>query len=149
MSKYPFLSTAHRKGRFTIKLKNPMQSILGNSRKADVTFHASGRICISARVSKLLSLAHGDVIDIIVEQGRGANETYLYVKFRAPIIGRHEGMIFRSNKNGNHCIASSIKLCRYILQQCRGGDKVRLCCGSPVELGIYGTALPIIVKNIL
>lgn len=126
-----------------------MQSILGNSRKADVTFHASGRICISARVSKLLSLAHGDVIDIMVEQSRGIDETYLYVKFRAPIIGRHEGVVFRSNKNGNHCIASSIKLCRYILSRCEGGEKVRLCCGTPVTLTHYGTALPIIVKNIL
>ena len=145
VSKYPFLSTAHRKGRFTIKLKNPMQSILGNSRKADVTFHASGRICISARVSKLLSLAHGDVVDIM----EGTGETYLYVKHRAPVVGKHEGMVFRSNKNGSHCIASSIKLSRYILQRCSVSDKVRLCCGSPVTLAHYGTALPIIVKYIL
>ena len=119
-----------------------MQSILGNTRKADITFHRGGRINISARVSKSLALAHGDVIDIMV----GAVETYLYVKHRAPVVGKHEGMAFRSNKNGHHFAVSSITLCRYIMQKCGGGDKVRLCCGTPVELPIYGTALPIIIK---
>lgn len=122
-----------------------MKSILGNTRKADITFHASGRICISARVSKLLGLAHGDVIDIMETD----YEHYLYVKHRAPIIGRHEGMVFRSNRNGSHCIASSIKLSRYILQRCDTGNKVRLCCGDPIELRNFGTALPIIIKYIL
>lgn len=64
-----------------------MQSILGNTRKADITFHDNGRINISARVSKLLELSHGDVIDIMDGQG----EIYLYVKHRVPVVGRHEG----------------------------------------------------------
>ena len=46
-----------------------MKSILGNTRKADITFHDNGRINISARVSKLLELSHGDVIDIMDGQG--------------------------------------------------------------------------------
>lgn len=122
-----------------------MQSILGNTRKADITFHRRGRINISARVSKSLGLAHGDVVDIM----EGTGETYLYVKHRAPVVGKHEGMVFRSNKNGHHCVASSITLCRYVMSRCGGGDKVRLCCGTPVELQHYGTALPIIIKYIL
>lgn len=122
-----------------------MQSILGNTRRADITFSSTGRICISARVSKLLSLTRGDVIDIMEDRG----EAYLYVKHRAPLIGRHEGMVFQSNKNGSHCIASSIKLSRYILQQCGVDDHVRLCCGASVTLAHYGTALPIITKNVL
>ena len=127
-----------------------MQSILENTRKADITFHRSGRINISARVSRSLNLAHGDIIDIMAESaGRNIVETYLYVKHRAPVVGKHEGMVFRSNKNGHHCIASSITLCRYIMSRCGGGDKVRLCCGTPVELQHYGTALPIIIKYIL
>lgn len=139
------LSAERHKVSYIINSTDPMQSILGNTRKADITFHRGGRINISARVSKLLNLTHGDVIDIMEGQG----ETYLYVKSRSP-LGRHEGMVFRSNKNGNHCVASSIKLCRFIFGKCNGGgDKVRLCCGSPVELGIYGTALPIIIKYIL
>lgn len=122
-----------------------MQSILGNTRKADITFYASGRICISARVSKSLDLARGDVVDIMVDR----DETYLYVKHRVPVVGKHEGMVFRSNKNGRHCVASSITLCRYVMSKCGGGAKVRLCCGTPVTLLHYGVALPIIIKNIL
>ncbi|MBQ9076266.1 MAG: hypothetical protein IJY31_00260 [Muribaculaceae bacterium] len=123
-----------------------MQSILGNTRKADITFYSGGRICISARVSKLLALAHGDVIDIMADKG----ETYLYVKHRAPLIGRHEGMVFRSNKNGKHCKASSVRLCSFIIRKSGApGNIVRLCCGDPVMLSHYGTALPIIIKHIL
>lgn len=122
-----------------------MQSILGNTRKADMTFYQTGRICISARVAKALSLSSGDVIDIM----HGDGEIYLYVKHRAPLVGRHEGMAFRSNKNGHHCVASSINLSRFILQQCGVSDRVRLSCGLPVELQHYGIAIPIIIKNIL
>lgn len=122
-----------------------MQSILGNTRKADITFHSSGRICISARVSKLLSLAHGDVIDIIEDRG----EAYLRVKHKAPVMGRHEAMVFRSNKNGFHSVASSKKLCRYIMQKCDVNNTVRLSCGNAKELAHYGTVLPIITKLIL
>lgn len=119
-----------------------MQSILGNTRKADITFHRGGRICISARVSKSLDLAHGDIIDIM----RGEGELYLVVKHRAPVVGRHEGMVFLSNKNGHHCIASSIRLCSYILNECHAAEYVKLCCGEPVTLPLYGPALPIIIK---
>lgn len=45
-----------------------MQSILGNTRKADITFYASGRIDISARVAKHLQLSRGDVLDIMIDQ---------------------------------------------------------------------------------
>lgn len=119
-----------------------MHSILGNTRKADITFHSSGRISISSRVTKLLSLTSGDVIDII----QGDVETYLYVKHRSP-LGRHEGMVFFSNKKGHHLVCHSIKLSRYILQVSGSPDKVRLCCGSPVDLQPYGISIPIIIKN--
>lgn len=126
-----------------------MKSILGNTRKADITFNSNGRINISARVSKSLNLRHGDVIDIMEDQC----ETYLYVKYHAPIVGKHEGMVFRSNKGGNHCVASSITLCRYIIQLCVSEqsktNKVRLCCGEPITLQNYGIVIPIIMKHIL
>lgn len=122
-----------------------MKSILGNTRKADITFHQSGRICISSRVSRSLDLIPGDVIDIICDD----REFYLVVKHRAPVVGRHEGMVFNSNKNGKHFIASSVKLCRFMLERCASIDRVRLSCGTPVELLNYGTVLPIIIKHIL
>lgn len=122
-----------------------MQSILGNTRKADITFLRSGRICISSRVSRQLDLKHGDVIDILESYG----EYYLYVKYHSPTVGRHEGMVFRSNRNGNHFICSSKRLCSFVFAQYNEYDKVRLCCGTPINLLHYGTVLPIIIKCIL
>lgn len=125
-----------------------MQSILGSTRKADITFHHTGRICISARIAKTLGLAHHDVIDIIKDEQRSRNEYYMVIKHR-DAVGKHEGMVFRSNKNGRHYIASSIKLSRYIMQQCGVSDRVRLCCGDPITIPLYGTAVPIIIKHCL
>lgn len=122
-----------------------MQSILGNTRKADITFHPSGLICIASRVSKLLALSHGDVIDVMDGQG----EFYLYVKHRAPTVGRHEGMVFPAKEDSNTYRASSVRLCRFILHQCGVDSKACLCVGTPVTLFHYGTALPIITKNII
>lgn len=119
-----------------------MISILGNTRKPDVNFLACGRISISARVAKVLNLAPGDVIDLMDDNG----ETYLYVKHRAPVVGRHEGMIFRSNPRGRHFIASSVRLCRYIFSKCNTTQKVALCCGPVVNLPAHGIAMPIITK---
>lgn len=122
-----------------------MQSLLGNSRKADVTFCSSGRIDITARVAKSLNLRHGDVIDIMLD----AHEWYLYVKHRAPTVGRHEGMAFRSNGRGCHFRVWSKTLCNAILSECNVCGKVKLCVGEPVKLCVYGKALPVIIKNII
>ncbi|MDY5632524.1 MAG: hypothetical protein SPF56_08565 [Bacteroidaceae bacterium] len=119
-----------------------MRSILGNTRKADITFHISGRICLSARISKLLSLRQGDVIDIMVAE----RETYIYAKHRNA-VGRHEGMVYRSKKMSNHYIASSKKLCSYMLEKCKAENKVKLWCGTPENFELYGIALPIIVNS--
>lgn len=122
-----------------------MQSILGNTRKADIVFHSSGRIDITARVAKSLELQHGDVIDIML----CGCEWCLYVKHRAPKFGRHEGMVYRSNNKGNHYRVWSKTLCNAVLQECKVADKVKLCVGEPMNLNIYGPALPIIIKYIL
>lgn len=121
-----------------------MQSILGNTRKADIIFYASGRIDISAHVAKHLQLSRGDVVDIMIDQ----DEFYLYVRFRSPINGRHGAMVFPTNKMGNHFRTSSSRLCAAILRECRTTDKAKLCVGEPVE-SQYGTLLPIITKYLL
>lgn len=122
-----------------------MQSILGNTRKADIVFHSSGRIDITARVAKSLRLCHGDVVDITC-----GGEWYLFVKHRAPTVGRHEGMVFRSNAKGNHFRVWSRTLCRAVLDVCGAtGDKVKLCVGEPVSHSVYGVMLPIIIKYII
>lgn len=122
-----------------------MISILGNTRKADIIFYSSGQIDITARVAKLLALQHGDVVDVMC----GGDEYYLYVKHRIPTVGRHEGMVFRSNIKGNHYRLWSKKLCSAILRECKVTDKVKLCVGTPVSLPVYGCALPIIIKYIV
>lgn len=120
-----------------------MQSILGNTRKPDILFHASGRIDIAAHVARTIGLRQGDVIDIMTDDG----ECLLYVKHRAPVVGRHEGRAFRTNACGNHFRAWSKTLCKAMLDQCRAAGKARLCVGTPVSLQAYGTAMPIITKN--
>lgn len=123
-----------------------MQSILGNTRKTDITFHWDGRIDISAHVSKVLSLRKGDVIDIL----DGDGELYLYVKIHAPIIGRYEVTCFPTHSRSQHFRAWSQKLCRYIIKA--GGTslyKVKLGVGIPVSLPNIGIALPIIYRHIL
>lgn len=122
-----------------------MKSILGNTRKADIVFHPSGRIDITSRVAKSLDLQHGDIIDIMFGEG----EWYLYIKHHAPTVGRHEGMAFRTNTKGRHYRASSKTLCTEILRISNRSEKVKLCCGQPVTMPIYGAALPIIINKII
>ncbi len=120
-----------------------MQSILGNTRKADITFRANGRIDISAGVAKHLQLCRGDAIDVFVDRG----EFYLYVKSRS-VRGRHNARVFPTNKRGNHFRCSSSKLCLAILKECGVSKRVGLCIGEPIESS-YGILIPIITKNIL
>ncbi|MFR9542868.1 MAG: hypothetical protein SNH27_12530 [Rikenellaceae bacterium] len=120
-----------------------MQSILGNSRKADITFRANGRIDISAGVAKHLQLCRGDAIDVLVDRG----EFYLYVKSRS-VRGRHNARVFPTNKRGNHFRSSSCKLCLAILKECGVTKRADLCVGEPVE-SHYGTLIPIITKHVL
>ncbi|HIT83302.1 MAG TPA: hypothetical protein IAA99_03780 [Candidatus Avibacteroides faecavium] len=122
-----------------------MQSILGNTRKTDMTFHPDGRIDISARVSRELSLQRGDVIDVL----DCGNELYLYVKFRAPVSGRHEAACFPSKTGGKHFRTWSKRLCLAMMRKCGAPDGVlRLPLGT-MDC-INGTdVLPIIYKAII
>ncbi len=121
-----------------------MQSILGNSRKADITFYSSGRIDITSHVAKLLHLQPGDVLDIMSDTG----ELYLYVRFRSA-CGRHKACVFPSNRHGKHFRASSKALCSAVFAASEATDKARLCVGDPVESSFHGTMLPLITKLLL
>lgn len=122
-----------------------MTSILGNTRRADITFHPRGNIDITARVSKLLGLAVGDVIDICIEAG----EFYLYVKHRAEsAAGRHEATLYptsRKVKRCNNLRCHSRRLCKAMQEACNATGILRLPVGELVNL--RGTeALPIITR---
>lgn len=121
-----------------------MQSVLGNTRKSDITFRKSGVIDLSASISKQLSLNKGDVIDILCDK----NEFYLYVKYRNP-IGHHKSAVFPSNKKGKHYRVANVLLCDFILKICNVTNKVSLCVGPAIQHYHCGTALPIITKYII
>lgn len=125
-----------------------MNSLAGNSRRPDITFHANGRIDISAHVAHRLSLRCGDVIDVAADDGL-CRELYLHVKFRAPVVGRHHATCFPSNHGGCHFRAWSVRLCRAVLAAaCVTACKASFAVGEPVTL--HGEpALPVIYKKTL
>jgi len=124
-----------------------IKSISANTRKPDLTFYKSGRIDISASVSKALALKKGDVIDIASD----GIEYYLYVKYRAgSVIGRHYGHCFPSHPGktqSNNMRAHSVALTDAILR-IHHADVVSLPVGSPADIpALGGVALPIIIRN--
>lgn len=122
-----------------------MESILGSTRKADVSFNANGRIDITARVSKMLTLAAGDVIDLGINDDF---ETYLYIKHRCKdIMGNHEAQVYATNKGASmNFRAHSIRLCRYVLKECKT-NKARLPVGKPIYIADIGVCIPLITRN--
>ncbi|KAA4606532.1 hypothetical protein F3C24_27325, partial [Bacteroides ovatus] len=98
---------------------------------------------ISAGVAEDLQVARGEVLEILIEQ----EECDLKGRLRSP-NGRHEAMVFPTNKAGNHFRTSSSRLCTAILQECKATAKARLCVGEPTE-NEYGKLLPIITKYLL
>ena len=123
-----------------------MTSLLGNTRKSDVTFHNNGKIDISARITKQLTLHEGDVIDILLHEG----EFMLYVKLRRDDkIGRHEAECHSTKKGkaqGNNMRAYSARLTKILLDACRTNDVARLPAGEVVETP-YGRAVCLITNN--
>ncbi len=123
-----------------------MKSILGNTRKPDITFYSNGRIDITAGVVRQLGLSLGDVIDVMTD----SEEYYLYVKYRTP-IGRHEASVYPTGKNSHNFRTYSQSLCRAIYSECKACEepKLKLCCGEAIQQSDGKILLPIITKNIL
>lgn len=120
-----------------------MESIIGNSRRPDVTFYVNGRIDITSRVARILQLNEGDVIDIGLQQG----EYYLYVKNRAnTLVGKHEAQCSASKKKSMNFRAYSKKLSSAVLAFSKS-DKARIPIGEVVELPNIGWAVSLIIRN--
>ncbi len=108
-----------------------MKSISINTRRHDITFHASGKIDISARIVRRLNLAPGDVIDIAAE-GR---ELYLYVRLRAgKYAGRHSGSVWATAQGKGTFRTCSKTLAAYVLQKAGKMRKLRCPCGDEITL---------------
>lgn len=120
-----------------------METILGNTRKPDVTFYKNGRIDLTSRIAKMLNLGNGDVIDIGLCNG----EYMLYVRLKnAQVVGNHEARCYTSKRNSHNFRAYSKKLCNAILSAC-GANKAQLASGVAVEVEALGTAIPLITRN--
>lgn len=123
--------------------------ILENSRKPDLTFHRNGRIDITARISDMLELHEGDVIDLLFS----GEDWYLYVKYRHDkVVGRHEAQCYPTNRGKRRCRnfrASSKRICDTVLAM-SGGETARVIAGNSREYSNIGKAVVIIPKcNIL
>lgn len=107
-----------------------MKSILPNSRRHDISFHASGKIDISAYIARKLSLAPGDVIDIAQENG----EWYLYVKLRSgSYAGRHDGRVWPTTHGKGTFRTWSKALTNAVLKAAGASDRLRCPCGTEFE----------------
>lgn len=121
-----------------------MVTVLGNSRRPDVTFRSNGLIEITARVVRILGITQGAVIDIVADDD---GYLYLYVMHHADrVIGRHQAQCYRSNRGGNNMRCHSVKLCRAVLDKCGTGTVARLPLGEPQDLQGY-MAMPIITGH--
>ena len=127
-----------------------MTSLLENTRRPDVTFHSSGRIDITARIARSLSLSKGDVIDIATD----GNEYLLYVRHRsANIIGSHEAQCWPTNHGKHQCNnfrCQSRRLSKAIIDNvCPGTSVLRLPAGPAVKHASVGYkfAVPLIIRN--
>ena len=113
-----------------------MTSLLGRSRKPDLTVHRHGKIDITARTAKTLGLRKGDVVDIVEDGG----EYYLTVRHRAEdTVGRHEGVVSPTNPRclrHHNFRCYSRKLAKAVMEICGadGRDSLRLMTGEEVEI---------------
>ena len=121
-----------------------MNCALENTRRPDITFNTDGRIDITARVAKALSLHPGDVIDIAHDGG----EYLLYVKHHNA-IGRHEAQCHPTNKGKicNNLRAHSRRLCQAVLKVNGNYLQARLPTGEPFQHKSLGIVLPIIIHH--
>ncbi len=123
-----------------------MMYLLGTTRRADITLYANGRIDLTARVVKMLSLRDGDIIDVACD-GR---EYLLFKKMDAVMaFGNHEARVRPSKrgvKSSHNMRAYSKRLCMAMLRLAGKEDRLCVPVGKPVHLPNGKVALPIIYQ---
>ena len=107
-----------------------IKSILPNSRRHDISFHASGKIDISAHIARRLALSPGDVIDIAREKG----EWYIYVKLRSGnYVGRHDGRVWATARGKGTFRTWSKAITQAVLAAAGADTLLRCPCGMEIE----------------
>lgn len=118
-------------------------SILGNTRRSDISFSPDGKIDISSRIVKALGMKKGDVIDIMMH----GTEYYLYVSTPASaVFGRHEAQCYPTKSRSNHFRTYSRRLCVAILNATGISGIARFAAGEAVEIRGH-KAIPIITRK--
>lgn len=132
-----------------------VRSILGNTRRADISFYSSGKIDITSRIANALGMVDGDVIDIMTWKG----EFYLYISIQAAdICGRHETQCHPSKRGSRHFRTWCRRLCSAILSECgvniagslpcKETSCVSFAAGDALDVNGH-KAVPIITRNII
>lgn len=119
-----------------------MIKLLLRTRRPDITFCRNGRISLTARVVRLLSLCPGDSINIAFHVG----ECYLMASRNSGAIGRHIARCYPTKKGSRNFCANSVTLARLMLDNCKvRGRRASFMVGKEevVEGEVY---LPIIYK---
>lgn len=131
-----------------------MTSLLGNTRKPDVSFYRNGRIDISARVVKALGIERGDVIDVVTD----GDEYLLYVVHKGKdVSGAHEAQCYPSNIRRTHnfrChskrLSKAVRAAVRTPLECTEVEVVRLAAGDAYASKWLGKmVIPIITRMTL
>ena len=104
-----------------------IHQLITNTRQGDITFHADGRIDITAHVAGTLHLQRGDVLNIATTDDTPA-----------------AGACKPAKGNGHYFRLHSKRLACHILETCQKQQRVTLCVGCPTHIDNLGTALPLI-----
>lgn len=117
-----------------------MRNLLENTRRPDITFNRNGRIFITARVARILSISPGDTINVAVM----GEEYMLFAQHKS--IGRHTATCYPTKKGSNNFCANSAQLSRAMLEAIQfTGDRATFMVGK--EVTMHGTVYcPIITR---
>ncbi len=120
-----------------------LHSLLGNTRRADISFHSSGKIDITSRIVKALGIESGDVIDIMAGNG----EYYLYVASHASeACGRHEARCYPTKSGSRYFRSYCRRLCSAILKEIGVVTQASFPAGDVLEVN-GRKVIPIVTRN--
>lgn len=119
-----------------------MISLLGRSRRHDIIVRRTGMIDITARVARILQLAPGDSIDILVDN----NEYYLTVVHHASGGCGCFRAVARPTKKGKHFRVHSTVISRALLAAVENPIVARLAVGQPIRDQQQRVLIPIITR---
>lgn len=119
------------------------------ARKVDIYFRKRGRIDITSRVVRALSLKDGDVINVLSV----GSEYYLYIERRAADMkngmARYRHAVHHTKRNDNMLRCQSIELTNAV-NAITEADESWLFVGTLRDIskyGVNGSGLPLIVNN--